>query len=49
MANSQVPWGVAALGGVISEPSWKAKPSWYLVATAGAESPRERIVRSQFL
>ncbi len=33
MANSQVPWGVAALSGTISEPAWKAKPSWYLVAT----------------
>jgi pimeloyl-ACP methyl ester carboxylesterase len=33
MANSQVPWGVAALGGAITEPAWKAKPSWYLVAT----------------
>src|SRR6202521_2059605 len=33
MANSQVPWGVAALSGAISEPAWKAKPSWYLVST----------------
>ncbi|HXP64137.1 MAG TPA: alpha/beta hydrolase, partial [Steroidobacteraceae bacterium] len=33
MANSQVPWGVAALTGQISEPAWKSKPSWYLVAT----------------
>jgi pimeloyl-ACP methyl ester carboxylesterase len=33
MANSQVPWGVAALTGAISEPAWKSKPSWYLVAT----------------
>ena len=33
MANSQVPWGVEALNGTISEPAWKAKPSWYLVAT----------------
>jgi len=33
MANSQVPWGVAALSGAISEPAWKSKPSWYLVAT----------------
>jgi pimeloyl-ACP methyl ester carboxylesterase len=33
MANSQVPWGVAALTGSISEPAWKSKPSWYLVAT----------------
>jgi pimeloyl-ACP methyl ester carboxylesterase len=33
MADSQVPWGVDALGGAISEPAWKRKPSWYLVAT----------------
>src|SRR5881397_2355779 len=33
MADSQVPWGVAALSGRISEPAWKAKPSWYLVVT----------------
>jgi len=33
MADSQVPWGVEALGGTITEPTWKTKPSWYLVAT----------------
>jgi pimeloyl-ACP methyl ester carboxylesterase len=33
MADSQVPWGVAALSGTISEPAWRAKPSWYLIAT----------------
>jgi pimeloyl-ACP methyl ester carboxylesterase len=33
MADSQVPWGVDALAGAISEPAWKSKPSWYLVAT----------------
>jgi len=33
MADSQVPWGVAALSGSITEPAWKTKPSWYLVAT----------------
>src|SRR5262245_3873730 len=33
MADSQVPWGVEALGGRVSEPAWKSKPSWYLVAT----------------
>ena len=33
MANSQVPWGLQALEGKVSEPSWKSKPSWYLVAT----------------
>jgi pimeloyl-ACP methyl ester carboxylesterase len=33
MADSQVPWGLGALGGAISEPAWRSKPSWYLVAT----------------
>jgi pimeloyl-ACP methyl ester carboxylesterase len=33
MADSQVPWGVDALGGAISEPAWQTKPSWYLVTT----------------
>jgi pimeloyl-ACP methyl ester carboxylesterase len=33
MANSQVPWGVDALAGTVSEPAWRSKPSWYLVAT----------------
>jgi pimeloyl-ACP methyl ester carboxylesterase len=33
MANSQVPWGLDALNGAVSEPAWKIKPSWYLVAT----------------
>ena len=33
MADSQVPYGVAALNGTISEPAWKTKPSWYLVTT----------------
>ena len=33
MADSQVPWGVGALSGTITEPAWKKKPSWYLVAT----------------
>lgn len=33
MANSQVPWGIEALDGKISQPAWKSKPSWYLVAT----------------
>lgn len=33
LADSQVPWGVAALSGAVTEPAWKTKPSWYLVAT----------------
>ena len=33
MADSQVPWGVNAVGGTINEAAWKAKPSWYLLTT----------------
>jgi pimeloyl-ACP methyl ester carboxylesterase len=33
MADSQVPWGVAALEGVVTEPAWRSKPSWYLIAS----------------
>jgi len=33
MADAQVPWGVDALSGAITEPAWRIKPSWYLVAT----------------
>ncbi|HZM76509.1 MAG TPA: alpha/beta hydrolase [Candidatus Limnocylindrales bacterium] len=33
MADSQVPWGVDALAGAVSEPAWRTKPSWYLVTT----------------
>jgi pimeloyl-ACP methyl ester carboxylesterase len=31
MADSQVPWGVNALGGAVTKPAWKSKPSWYLL------------------
>jgi pimeloyl-ACP methyl ester carboxylesterase len=33
MADSQVPWGVAALNGTVTEAAWRVKPTWYLVAT----------------
>ena len=33
MADSQVPWGVDALAGAVSEPAWKSKPSYYVVAS----------------
>ena len=33
MADSQVPWGVNALSGTITEAAWRTKPSWYLVST----------------
>ena len=33
MADSQVPWGLEALGGTITEAAWRVKPSWYLHVT----------------
>jgi pimeloyl-ACP methyl ester carboxylesterase len=33
MADSQVPWGLDALNGAVTNASWKSKPSWYLIAT----------------
>jgi pimeloyl-ACP methyl ester carboxylesterase len=33
MADSQVPWGVDALNGTVTEAAWRNKPSWYLIAT----------------
>ena len=39
MADSQAPWGVEALGGAVTEPAWKTKPSSYLVATSDRMIP----------
>jgi pimeloyl-ACP methyl ester carboxylesterase len=39
MADSQVPWGVEASRGSVTEPAWRAKPNWYLVATADGMIP----------
>jgi pimeloyl-ACP methyl ester carboxylesterase len=33
MADSQVPWGVDALGGTVTDPAWRSKSSWYLIVT----------------
>lgn len=33
MADSQPAWGVAAVGAPVTEPAWRSKPSWYVVAT----------------
>jgi len=41
MADSQVPWGVEAFSGTISEAAWKAKPSWYLIVTDDKMIPPE--------
>ena len=41
MANSQLPWGVGALEGAVTEAAWRNKPSWYLVATDDKMIPPE--------
>lgn len=41
MADSQVPWNVAALGGTISTPAWKSKPTFYLVVDGDHMIPVE--------
>jgi hypothetical protein len=33
MADSQVPWGADPLNGEISQPAWRTRPTWYLIAT----------------
>ncbi len=33
MADSQVPWGLDALAGPVTNPAWRTKPTWYLVTT----------------
>jgi len=33
LADSQVPWGVNAVAGSITDSAWRSKPSWYLVVT----------------
>ncbi|MFD9669820.1 alpha/beta fold hydrolase [Rhodococcus sp. NPDC059968] len=50
LADSQVPWGLDALGGTISDAAWRVKPSWYLHVTedrmippAAQESMAKRI------
>ena len=39
MADSQVPWGVDALSGQVTEPAWRTKPSWYLLTTGDRMIP----------
>jgi pimeloyl-ACP methyl ester carboxylesterase len=41
LADSQVPWGVDALGGSVTEAAWRTKPSWYLVTTGDRMIPRQ--------
>jgi len=48
MAGSQVPWGVAALTGTVSQPAWRTKPSWYLVtAEDRMSSPPAQRMKAQ--
>jgi hypothetical protein len=42
MADSQVPWGVDAAAGQVTDPAWRTKPSWYLVATEDRMTPPRR-------
>src|SRR5882672_4581669 len=41
MADAQVPWGLEALNGAITQPAWRSKPSWYMVATNDKMIPPE--------
>lgn len=33
MATAQVPWGLNAVGGIVTTAAWKSKPTYYMVAT----------------
>ncbi len=33
MADSQLPWTVDAMTGQVTQPAWRDKPSWYLIAS----------------
>ena len=39
LADSEVPWGVDAAAGQVTEPAWRTKPSWYMVTTEDREIP----------
>ncbi|MBR7839617.1 alpha/beta hydrolase [Actinospica durhamensis] len=39
MADSQVPWGLDALNGAVTNPAWRSKPTWYLFAGADKMIP----------
>jgi pimeloyl-ACP methyl ester carboxylesterase len=39
MADSQVPWGVQAFASAVTTPAWRAKPSFYLVASSDKMIP----------
>ncbi len=33
LADSQVPWSEAAMTSTVTDPAWRHKPCWYLIAT----------------
>jgi len=39
LANEQVPWGLEAVGGVVSQAAWHTKPSYFLVTTQDGMVP----------
>ena len=39
MADSQVPWGVDAMAWPVTDPAWRGKPTWYLIATGDRMIP----------
>jgi pimeloyl-ACP methyl ester carboxylesterase len=39
MATAQVPWGLNAVGGVITQAAWKSKPSHFIIATEDHMAP----------
>lgn len=41
LADSQVPFGLDALGGTVSEAAWRQKPTWYLRVTEDRMIPPE--------
>jgi pimeloyl-ACP methyl ester carboxylesterase len=40
--DAQLPWGLDALGGDITDAAWKHKPSWYLVTTEDLMIPPDQ-------
>ena len=39
MAASQMPWGLEALAGVVGDPAWRTKPTWFLLPTEDQTIP----------
>ncbi|AWC22065.1 hypothetical protein CO731_01521 [Aminobacter sp. MSH1] len=47
MADSQVPGGVEALAGAVTDPAWKSKPSYYLVASEAVAAIIEQAAKTK--